>query len=129
MSDHITHMMCDLARQLHADAILTPTVTGRTARIVSRHRPAPAIVAVANDANVRRQLALTWGVHATPFVTPPTPGEDRIDAALRAAFRAGAVKPGHLVLALAGHPIEGAMRFPTLRVVRVGPTGQAICPD
>ena len=51
------------------------------------------------------------------------PGDDRLAAAVRDAFRAGAVGAGDRVVVLAGHPIEGGPAFPTVRVVRVGEGG------
>ena len=49
-------------------------------------------------------------------------------AAVRDAFAAGAVKVGDRVVVLAGHPIEGEPRMPTLRVVKVGEAGASLEP-
>jgi hypothetical protein len=45
------------------------------------------------------------------------PGADRMAAAVQAAFAHGAPQ--------AGHPVEGGERLPTIRVVRVGASGQS----
>jgi pyruvate kinase len=124
LMDHITHMLCGLALDIGAQAIITPTLTGRTARLVARHRPRFAIIAVSANESVVRQLSVDWGVQAVPFPFPVQPGDDRLAAAVRAAYVGGAVKVGALVVVLAGHPIEGGEGFPTTRVVRVGPEGQ-----
>jgi pyruvate kinase len=58
---------------------------------------------------------------------PLLAGEDRLEPAVRAAFADGAVQAGELAVLLAGHPIEGAKWFPTIRVVRVGEGGRS-CP-
>jgi len=42
---------------------------------------------------------------------------------IRSLMRAGAVGEGDRVVVIAGHPIAGGPRFPTVRVVRVGPDG------
>ena len=128
MIDHVSHTICELAHETGAEAIITPTLTGRTARLAARHRPKPAIVAVATDDAVVRQLAVVWGVHAVPVPFPIQTGDDRIEAAVRAAFLGGAVKPGALVVVLAGHPIEGGEGFPTIRLVRVGEEGRSCEP-
>ena len=125
MTDHITHTLCALAHDTGAEAVIVPTITGRSVRHVARHRPKPAIVAVAAHDAVLRQLSLVWGVQAVPFSSPVQPGDDRLAAAVRAAFLGGAVKVGTLVLVLAGHPIEGGEGFPTLRVARVGEDGRS----
>jgi pyruvate kinase len=124
LMDHITHMLCGLALDIGAHAIITPTLTGRTPRLVARHRPRFAIIAVSANESVVRQLSVVWGVQAVPFPFAVQAGDDRLAASVRAAFLGGAVEVGALVLVLAGHPIEGGEGFPTTRVVRVGADGQ-----
>ncbi len=128
LTDHITHSLCELAEETGVEAIITPTLTGRTARLVARHRPKPAIIAVSTHAEIARELAVVWGVAGVVFPFAIEPGNDRIEAAVRAAFLKGAVKPGALVVVLAGHPIEGGEGFPTIRVVRVGEDGRSCEP-
>ncbi len=61
LNDHVTHMTCVLAHEVKADAIITPTITGRTARFVARHRPHAAIVAVSSSPAVVRQTGRGLG--------------------------------------------------------------------
>jgi pyruvate kinase len=124
LSDHVAHMTVELAQQVEAAAIIAPTITGRTARLVARHRPRADIVAVTSAA-VARQLGLVWGVHAVTCPFPIHAGDDRLEAAVRAAFLGGAVRAGALVVVLAGHPVEGGEGFPTIRLVRVGEQGSS----
>jgi len=49
-------------------------------------------------------------------------------AAVKDAYAAGAVKAGDRVVVLAGHPLEGEGRLPTLRVVKVGEGGASLEP-
>ena len=51
-----------LAEQLQATAIITLTDSGFTARLISKHRPKCAIIAVTGDESVARRLALNWDV-------------------------------------------------------------------
>ncbi len=125
LTDHITHMVWGLARETGAEAIITPTITGRTARLVARHRPQQGIVAVATSDLVVRELSVAWGVQAVGVPFPIQPGDDRLEAAVRAAYLGNAVRPGILVVVLAGHPIEGGEGFPTIRLVRVGEDGRS----
>ena len=125
LTDHITHGLCELADETGAEAIITPTITGRTARLVARHRPKPAIIAVSTHAEVVRQLGVVWGVAALSSLRRQG-GDDRLEAAVRAAFlQSGASSRAHLVVVLASHPIEGGEGFPTIRVVRVGEEGRS----
>lgn len=115
---------CELAAEVGAAALVVPTLSGRTARLVARHRPWVRVVAVAPAEPVLRGLALVWGVAAVRM-TPPAAGGDRMAAAVRDAFAAGAVRPGERVVVTAGHPIEGGPYFPTVRVVQVGEEGSS----
>jgi pyruvate kinase len=123
--DHITDLVVELGQRVKADAIITPTFSGRTARLLARHRPSTAIVAPAPSEAVLRQMAIIWGVQPVMMARPSSLGEDRIESAVRAAVDAGAVAVGALVVVLAGHPIAGGDRLPTIRLVRVAEGGHA----
>jgi pyruvate kinase len=127
IDDPIARAACDLTDQLDAAALVIPTLSGRTARLVTRHRPWARVVAVAPTDVVLQRLALDWGV--TPVrMTPAGPGGDRTAMAVRDAFAADTVRPGERVVILAGHPIEGGPLYPTIRVVRVGANGESVEP-
>lgn len=53
-----------IAESLGASCIVTPTLTGRTARFVSNYRPKVPIYAVTASKEVARKLSLYWGVHS-----------------------------------------------------------------
>ncbi len=127
IDDPIARAACDLTDQLEATAIVVPTLSGRTARLVTRHRPWARVVAVAPSDHVLQGLALDWGVIPVRM-TPAGPGGDRTASAVRDAFAAGTVRPGERVVILAGHPIEGGPLYPTIRVVRVGANGESVEP-
>jgi len=121
--DDVAACACALAKGIGADAIIVPTLSGRTARQVARHRPAAVIVAPVPAAAVRRRLTLVWGVTPVPLNADLPAGSDRIDMAVRAAFAAGAVNAGQRAVVLGGHPITGGPRLPTVRLVKVGEGG------
>jgi pyruvate kinase len=125
IDDHITHLTRTLAHDIGADAIVVPTLTGRTARLVARHRPRATVVAAAPTEEVLHRLALVWGLRAVPLPARLSSGEDRLETAVRAAFSSGVVSAGQVVVVLAGHAVEGGERLPTLRVVRVGEGGRS----
>ena len=124
VDDHITHSIVDLAHKIGADAIITPTLSGRTARLIARHRPMTAIVAPAPTEAIMRQMAVVWGVQPVPMTDLSRHGANRMSGALSASFAAGAVKVGQCVIILAGHPAEGGPHVPTIQFVRVGEGGQ-----
>jgi pyruvate kinase len=123
VDDALTVAACGLAAETGAAAIVVPTISGRAARLVARHRPWVRIVGVAPSEPVLRGLALVWGIIPVRM-TPTPPGGHRIPTAVADAFTAGTVAAGELVVILAGHPIEGGPRYPTVRVVRVGKGGR-----
>ncbi len=127
IEDHISHLTCVLARNIRADAILTPAFSGRTARLVARHRPQTPIVVPVGSPSLCRQLMLSWGLTPVPLEGVES-SPDRLAEVVQAAYRAGAVGAGALVVVLAGNPVEGGGRFPTIRVVRVGSAGESCEP-
>lgn len=60
--DAISHSACSMAIGVNAKAIAVCTLSGKTARLVSRFRPVVDIVGLTADKRVWRKLALSWGV-------------------------------------------------------------------
>jgi len=128
IDDPITQSVVELADKIGADAIITPTVSGRTPRLIARHRPMIPIIAPVPNEAILRQLSLVWGVQAVVREESKTPGDDRMNAALRAAFEQKAVAAGQRVIILAGHPTSGGQHLPTIRFVKVGESGLPTAP-
>jgi len=128
VDDQMTSLAVELATRVGADAIITPTLSGRTARLLARHRPRAAIVAPAPTEAMLRRMAVVWGLQPVLMKAGGRPGDDRLVGAVEVAFAAGAVRSGALVVVLAGHPIEGGDRLPTIRLARVGDAGRAVEP-
>jgi len=60
----IAHNLCIAARELHLDALIVPTLSGRSARLVSAHRPTVPIYALSPGKETVRRCGLMWGVQA-----------------------------------------------------------------
>ena len=60
--DAISHATCGMAIDIDAGAIVACTLSGRTARMVSRFRSPVLIVGLTTDKTTWRRLALSWGV-------------------------------------------------------------------
>jgi pyruvate kinase len=123
IDDHITETVVELATRINADAIITPTLSGRTARLLARHRPNARIIAPAPTEAVMRQMAIIWGLQPVYMDYCRRSGDDRLTGAVKAAFDARAIKVGDLLLVLAGHPVEGGEHLPTIRLTRVTADG------
>lgn len=113
---------------MSAKAIITLTDSGRSPELVARHRPRATIIATSPREEVVRQLALVWGI--VPILMPGSlqAGEDRLEAAVRAAHGGQVLHAGDLVVLLGRNPVEGGNRYPTIRVARVGEGGQSLAP-
>ncbi len=66
VTDAICHATCTTAYDLNASAIVVVTKSGRSARMISRYRPACNIIGCATSDKVCRQLNMSWGV--TPIL-------------------------------------------------------------
>ena len=65
--DAISHATCAMSMDVDAKAIVVCSVSGTTARMVSRFRSPVDIVGMTTDPKVWRKLALSWGV--TPMLS------------------------------------------------------------
>ena len=101
-----------------ADVIIACTLTGRTARSISRFRPNMQLVATTPSPRTARQLTLSWGVET--LLVPLSSSTDVIvDRAVRAAAEAGYVEAGDIAVVLAGSPGVPEPTSDTLRLVLV----------
>jgi pyruvate kinase len=101
ISDVVGHAACDMAEIIEAAAIIVPTVSGETAREVSRHRPHRPIVACTPSLDVQRQLMLDWAV--VPLALDPTKDVETLWLrSIDAVQRAGIAGPGDRVVITSG---------------------------
>lgn len=109
------------ADQLEAAVLVCFTSSGRTARLVARHRPRTPILALTPSPQIARRLALVWGI--TPHVCPERP--DDHEAVLRLAESLardqGLVEDGELMVVTHGAPVSAQPATNLLRVHRVVP--------
>ena len=113
------HAACTTAMDIGADAILTVSKSGTTARLVSRFRPGTTVAALLMDPQVQRQMALYWGV--VPLTMPRASSTDElVEFAVQAAEEAALVKQGDLVVVTAGVPVGVSGTTNMIRVRQVG---------
>jgi pyruvate kinase len=65
--DAVSHATCSMAVDVNAKAIVVNSISGRTARMVSRFRCPVSIIGMTTDERAWRKLNLSWGV--TPVLT------------------------------------------------------------
>ncbi|MDC3415749.1 pyruvate kinase [Aquibacillus salsiterrae] len=104
ITDAISQSVNHSAMNLNVDTILTPTVTGHTARMISKYRPKAPIVAVTFDERVSRKLSLVWGVEAILGELAHST-DDVLDVAIDRGLANGKFKRGDRVIITAGVPV------------------------
>jgi pyruvate kinase len=99
----IAHSACVAARDLHLAALVVPTLSGRSARLISAHRPQVPIYALSPGRETVRRCSLMWGVTAGSMRRHEITEELIADAAKR-VVELGWVKSGARVGITAGLP-------------------------
>ena len=62
MTDAISHSTCGMAIDIDAKVIVACSLSGTTARMVSRFRSPVSIIGLTTNENTWRKFALSWGV-------------------------------------------------------------------
>jgi pyruvate kinase len=99
----VAYAVCMAARELELDALVIPTLSGRSARLVSAHRPTVPIYALSPGRETVRRCGLMWGVQAA-HIKRHNVTEELINEACRRVVELGWCKRGQRVAVTAGLP-------------------------
>ena len=97
----IAHATVQMAYELDVPAIITPTETGYTTKVVSKSRPKAAIVAYTPSEKALRQLNLRWGVYPV-LGSMWSDAEEMLSNATAAAVKEGLVQRGDMTIITSG---------------------------
>ncbi|HIV02868.1 MAG TPA: pyruvate kinase, partial [Candidatus Aphodoplasma excrementigallinarum] len=100
----ISHATCSAAHDLGAAAIITLTISGTTARMISKYRPACPIIGCTSREKTMRFMCLSWGVIPVFLENMEDSGE-LFERAVDIALEQGYVKSGEMVVISAGLPL------------------------
>ena len=115
----ISHASCTTAMDIKAKAIVSLSHGGKTARLLSRFRPACPIISTTVSPRVQRQLNLSWGV--MPFlVAEALNTDDLFDSGIACAAKSGLLSDGDLVVMTGGTPIGISGTTNTIKVQSIG---------
>ena len=114
----ISHACCTTAMDLNAAAIITVTMSGFTASMISRYKPNCTIIGCSVYPRVCRQLNLVWGVVPVKVEEKETTMA-LFDEAARAALDQGLVKKGDTVVVTAGVPLGTQGKTNMIRVIEL----------
>jgi pyruvate kinase len=99
----VAHSACVAASELGLDALVIPTLSGRSARLVSAHRPDVPIYALSPGRETVRRCGLMWGVRAASMRRMEVT-EDLIAEAGRRVLELGWCQAGQRIGITAGLP-------------------------
>ena len=119
VANAISHATCTTAMDLSAKAIITVTHAGRTARLVSRFRPACPIVASTVFPRIQRQLNLCWGV-CPILVNEVQTTDEMFDVGMSSAKLCGFLFDGDIVVLTGGTPVGMSGTTNTIKVQSIG---------
>lgn len=103
VADAVSYACCAMAEDLDAKAIITPSNSGTTARMVARFHPNCQIIAPTTSEHTYHQLGLCYGVVPARMEMSANTDE-MISSAVEVAHRSGLVKTGDVVVVAAGVP-------------------------
>ena len=109
----------EIAASVNAKAIVTPTLSGNTARILSVFRPDEPILAVTPDVHAERVMQLYWGVQTCrrPHVDD---SESMIQNTLKVVSDTGVACISDKIMLIAGLPLQSPNMVNTVRVLIIG---------
>jgi pyruvate kinase len=119
VSAAIAKAAAQVGQSVGASALVAFTQSGRTARLLAEHRSPIPLLAFTPVADVRSQLALTWGVET--FLFPAVAHTDdmvgQVDSAM---LDLGRMEPGEQIVIVAGSPPSTVGSTNAMRVHRLG---------
>jgi len=106
VADSVAQSAVGAVYRLGLTALVVPTTSGRTARLVSAHRPEVPVLAVSPRLETVRRLSLLFGVTAV-HSEHVTEVRDLLDHCAELAARHGVASSGDLIAIVAGLPDHG----------------------
>jgi pyruvate kinase len=101
--DAVADLICHASEELNLKVVAVFTESGSTARLISKHRPLPPIIAFSRNQDTRRRISLYWGVQARKC-SMVRDVEDMAAHAEKRLLEERLVKRGDVVGIVAGTP-------------------------
>lgn len=119
VTDAIGQSVAHTALNLGVAAILAPTESGYTAKMISKYRPESPIIAVTANEGTSRRLALVWGVYPVSGQNASSIDE-MLDNSVQSALSTGIISHGDVVVITAGVPVGEAGSTNLMKIHVVG---------
>jgi pyruvate kinase len=119
MTEAISQAVAFTSINLGVKAVLAPTESGNTAKMIAKYRPGVSIIAVTSQLATAQKLTLVWGVR--PIVTHAVTTTDEIlELSVDEALNSGYVSHGDVVVITAGVPVGEAGTTNLMKVHVIG---------
>ncbi|WP_413363082.1 pyruvate kinase [Lysinibacillus sp. 3P01SB] len=119
MTEAISQAVAYTSINLNVKAVLAPTESGNTAKMIAKYRPGVPIVAVTGSVNTAQMLTLVWGVQ--PIVCNRVQTTDEIlELAVDESLKHEYVNHGDVVVITAGVPVGEAGTTNLMKVHVIG---------
>ena len=117
-ADALSEAAASIARTVSAAAIVCFTISGSTARRISRERPSVPLLVLTPKLQTARRLGLLWGAHSV-HTKDVTSFEEMIGKAKRMVLRHTIAKAGDRIVIMAGVPFGTPGSTNVIHVVRL----------
>ncbi|MDE5558689.1 MAG: pyruvate kinase [Ruminococcus sp.] len=119
IAEAIAHAVVTTAHDLNARAIITVSLGGGTARLISKYRPLCPIICCTTGEVAQRQMNMSWGVIPL-IVEEKTSTDELFSTAVETAESHGLVQDGDIVAITAGVPIGVSGTTNMLKIAKIG---------
>ncbi|WP_339213440.1 pyruvate kinase [Solibacillus sp. FSL W8-0372] len=119
MTEAISQAVAYTSINLGVKAVLAPTESGNTAKMIAKYRPGVSIIAVTSQPSTAQKLTLVWGVR--PILTQRVSTTDEIlELSVDEALQYEYVSHGDVVVITAGVPVGEAGTTNLMKVHVIG---------
>lgn len=105
VTDAIGQSVAKIAEALEVRAIIAPTESGHTARMISRYRVKASVIAVTESERISRRLALAWGVFPVLSPNKVKSTDEMLEMAVARCLEENLISRSDLVVITAGVPV------------------------
>ena len=118
LSDAICYNACNLAKDVHADAIIGMTQSGYSAFMLSSYRPKAPLYIFTKERSLVNQLSLSWGVRAF-YYDEEESLDDIIFDQIGILKERGFVKVGEVVVNTGSTPVQLHLPTNVLKITKI----------
>jgi len=104
VQENLARSACEMAERVKAAAIASFTLSGNTAKLVSKQRPPVKVIALTQNVMVSRQLSLFWGIIPVLLVDVHDT-ETMMNLVEKTLFDLSLIKLGDIIIVTGGLPI------------------------